>query len=151
MSPEKLKCCPEMAGDNWRDAVDADAIPTPILALVGDAVFHLHVRSRLAAMGCRDPETLHRAASRWVNARAQAMLLKAVETTLSLPEKDIVRRGRNVTSGKAPRGVPVTAYRASNGLESLLGYLHLAGRQDRLLEILEVLWDATRESGEEPS
>jgi len=140
-----------MAAGNRQDSVAAGGIPAPILALVGDAVFHLHVRSRLAAMGCRNPDTLHRRASRWVNAAAQATLLRAVETTLSPSEKDIVRRGRNVTSGRAPRGTSVTAYRASSGLESLLGYLHLAGRQDRLQEILEALWDATREPGEEPS
>ncbi len=136
---------------NRQDGGAVDVIPTPILALVGDAVFHLHVRSKLAAMGYRNSETLHRAACRWVGAGAQATLLRAVETTLSSSEKDIVRRGRNATSGRAPRGVPVTAYRASSGLESLLGYLHLAGREDRLRELLEALWDATRSGGGEES
>jgi ribonuclease-3 family protein len=138
-----------MAADNRQDPAAVEAIPSPILALVGDAVFHLHVRSRLAAVGYCTPASLHRVASRWVNAGAQAALLRGIEATLSPSEKDVVRRGRNATSGRAPRGVSVTAYRASSGLESLLGYLYLAGSQDRLQELLEALWDATQEPGEE--
>lgn len=126
-----------------------DRVPPPVLAAVGDAVLCLYVRARLARNGCRRRQVLHRDSLRWTSAAGQASLLPRLDGILEAAERDVIRRGRNVSTGRGPRGVPVTAYRASTGLEALLGHLYLSGRTERLEIILEAIWDAHRsEEGE---
>jgi len=108
-------------------------------------VYCLYVRARLVRAGCLRPAALHAGTSRRANALAQAGLLRDLDNLLAPEERDIVRRGRNAAGGRAPRGVPAPAYRASTGLEALLGYLYLSGRLQRLDEILDALWDAAQQ------
>lgn len=111
-------------------------LPALVLAYVGDAVYELAVRGHLVNTGLVKVNRLHGEAVKYVNAGAQARILKALEGSLSEEEAAVVRRGRNAKSPHAPRGAGVIEYRHSTALESLIGYLYLKGDAARLSEIM---------------
>lgn len=119
--------------------VDDDVNPAQlsplVLAYVGDAVYELFIRTKLAAHPGKVHD-LHRVAVEYVRAGSQAEIIHDWEPILSDSEKEVVRRGRNAKSG-TPRRTDVVDYRYSTGFEALLGYLYLSGQQERLLELLE--------------
>ena len=108
-----------------------------VLAYVGDAVLEMYVRQLVVSRPNLKPNDLHRAATKFVSAKAQAKALKEIEPTLTEQEADVVRRGRNAKSGGAPKNADVLEYRHSTGFESLLGFLHYKGDHERLAVILE--------------
>jgi ribonuclease-3 family protein len=108
-----------------------------VLAYIGDAVYDLFIRQYLISLGNLKPHHLHRKASMYVSAKAQASVLKALESILTPEEADIVKRGRNAKSGTIPKNTDVLVYRQSTGFEALVGYLFLSGRKDRLRELLD--------------
>ncbi len=118
---------------------EAYRIPPLALAYVGDAVWELEVRVTLIDCGERRPQQLHRLAVQKVKANAQADRLHRIADLLSERERAVVRRGRNAKSRSVPRSATVADYRASTGVEALLGYLYLSGSTDRLREIVQLL------------
>lgn len=113
----------------------AFALPPLALAYVGDAVWEIRVRTMLVRAGERQPRRLHKQAVELVRAAGQADRIHALIERLFDREQQVVKRGRNAKSGSVPRGAKVADYRASTGLEALLGYLYLSGQQQRLAEI----------------
>ena len=108
-------------------------------AYVGDAVFSLYVRTRMLAREHNKVHILHAYDSRIVSASFQAKGYRAIEALLDEEEAGVVRRGRNAKS-TVPKSATVAEYRASTGLEALLGFLYLSGRQERLQELLDILF-----------
>jgi len=108
-----------------------------VLAYVGDAVFELYIRTKLAAYPGKMHQ-LHRMAVKYVQASRQAEIIHAWEPDLTDDEKDVVRRGRNAKGGMSHRG-DVVEYRYSTGMEALLGYLYLSGQEGRLVELLSTV------------
>ncbi len=107
------------------------------LAYLGDAVFELYIREWLVAKeGIRTTGALHRRATRLVCAPAQARMARSLAERLTPEERDVLRRGRNAHCGRVPAGVEVAEYRLATGFESLVGFLHLTGRADRLRLLL---------------
>ena len=113
-----------------------------VLAYVGDAVFEVYVRQRLIAGSSRKPHELHRAATKYVSAAAQARLLQRWAPLLTEEEADIVRRGRNTKSGQPPRNADPADYRQATGLECLVGYLYYQGKKERLEQLMELTFAA---------
>lgn len=107
-----------------------------ILAHIGDAYFHLYIRTRLLQV-TRNITRLHELSAQIVSATAQAKIYQAIENFLTEEERDIFRRGRNAKS-HAPRKVTVAEYHASTGFEALLGVLFLRKNFARLDEICEL-------------
>jgi len=110
-----------------------------VQAYVGDAVFELYVRSRLAAKG-EKVNRLHRDAVDFVSAKAMAEYYRLLEPHLSPAERDVLRRGRNVKSRQI-RSAGITQYHMSTGFEALVGYLFLSGQESRLERLLAILFD----------
>ena len=110
-----------------------------VLAHVGDAYFHLFVRTRLLQV-TRNVTKLHDLSAQIVSATAQAKIYRELETFLTDDERDIFRRGRNAKS-HAPRKATVAEYHASTGFEALLGELFLRQNFSRLNEICERAFD----------
>ena len=106
-----------------------------VLAHVGDAYFHLYVRTRLLQV-TRNVKHLHDLSAQIVSATAQAKTYHEIENLLSDEERDIFRRGRNAKS-HAPRKATIAEYHASTGFEALLGELFLKKNFVRLNEICE--------------
>ena len=125
------------------------------LAYVGDAVWELFVRSKLAAGGgsCVRVNALHCAAEEMVNAEAQSRIVHLLMDFLSKEERDVVRRGRNVKPGHAFRGSDPIDYRYATGFEALLGHMYLSGKTERLRRIMDeaVALGQRKDGVEEPA
>lgn len=116
--------------------VDVKQLHPLVLAYVGDAYFHLFVRTRLLSYEQAKVQALHSFSAQIVSAVWQARAYQGIEAMLTEEEKSIYRRGRNARS-HAPRSASVAEYHASTGFESLLGSLYLSEQNERLYEIAE--------------
>ncbi|MDK2992854.1 MAG: mini-ribonuclease [Clostridiales bacterium] len=108
------------------------------LAYIGDAVYELFVRTRMATRYNISAHELNKKTVALVNAKAQAEMLKRLEGMLNEEEADIVRRGRNTKSSNVPRHTSPIQYRYATGFEALIGYIYLKGDHDRLRYLLEM-------------
>ena len=121
--------------------VDIHEMSPLALAFVGDAVLELLVRQRLLETTRLLPGKLHSTATHYVSAHAQHLELALVEPLLTEEEQAVLRRGKNASKASVAKHATPQEYRASTGFECLLGWLHLKGRDDRVQELFEVLWN----------
>ena len=110
------------------------------LAFVGDAVLELLVRARLVGTTRMQPNRLHTVATHYVSAHAQSRELEILEPLLTEAEASVLRRGKNASKASVAKHATVQEYRASTGLECLLGWLYLQGQTQRVQELFEALW-----------
>jgi len=105
------------------------------MAYIGDTVWDLMIRSRLAFQRL-NVRHMHQRAIQSVNAHAQAQALNRLEGCLAEDEEEIVRRGRNAhAKHPCPKNQNPADYAAATGLEALIGYLYLTGQDARLLHL----------------
>lgn len=118
--------------------VDVNLINGIALAFEGDAVYSYYVRRHLIFQGQTKPSQLHRLATRYVSAKAQANLITAMlaEKRLTEKEEDIYRRGRNTNSHTKAKNADVVTYRMSTGFEAVMGYLDMTNQTERLEELV---------------
>ena len=109
------------------------------LAYVGDAIYEIYIRDYLIEQGETKPNKLHRAATNYVSANAQAYLIQRMlkDNLLTDDEENFYRRGRNAKSHTSAKNADVTTYRIATGFESLMGYLHLTKQTSRLEELID--------------
>jgi ribonuclease-3 family protein len=103
-----------------------------MLAFVGDAAYELRVRLRVSASGALHSERLHRDATRYVRASAQAQAMRALFDGLPEAEQRLVKRARNKRSATKPKNADPVDYKWATAFEALLGYYCLTGRTERL-------------------
>lgn len=116
------------------------ALLSPLaLAFVGDAVYSLLTRERLAAQGIH-PSRLHGLSVKLVSAPAQAAAAAQIVPLLSEGEAAVYKRGRNAHTSTTPKNATNQEYHAATGLEALFGYLHLKGESARIAQLFEVIW-----------
>lgn len=115
------------------------------LAFVGDAVYGLLVRQRLAETN-RPIGELHRLSVTFVNANSQAEAFKVIEPILTEKEISQYKHGRNLHTNNVPKQSTVAQYHSATGLEALFGYLHLSGQFDRINELFELIWQSATKS-----
>ncbi|NQD65871.1 Mini-ribonuclease 3 [Bacillus haikouensis] len=125
------------------EQIDAKQINALALAYMGDAVYETYVRQLLLTKGKIKPNQLHRAATNYVSAKAQAAILKNLfeEDCLTEEEINIVKRGRNAKSGSVPKNTDVQTYNHSTAFEALVGYLFLLNRTERLEELIKIIFE----------
>ncbi len=111
-----------------------------VLAFVGDAVYGLMVRTRLAQIN-RSSGDLHALSVKYVSATAQADAFSVIEGCLSEKELAIFRRGRNFHTSNTPKNATGGQYHTATGLECLFGFLHLSGQNERAEELFEMIWN----------
>ncbi len=116
---------------------DIEMLNPLVLAYMGDAVYEVFVRNNIISRGIWQPKQFHKESVSFVKAAAQAEFLESIRELLDEEEEDIVRRGRNAKSGTVPKNAELMDYRNATGFESLIGYLYLKGRFDRLNIIFE--------------
>jgi len=109
------------------------------LAFVGDSVFELMVRERLVRQGGMPSGKLHSMAVERVRATAQALAYNGVLAACTEPERDILRRGRNVSLSRMPKSCTPQEYHRATAIEALLGYLYLGGEQARLEDVFALI------------
>ena len=105
--------------------LDVNLINGIALAFEGDAVYSLYIRRHLIFQGQTKPNQLHRLATRYVSAKAQASLIEKMldQEVLTEKELDIYKRG-------------VITYKMSTGFEAVMGYLHMTEDLTRLEELI---------------
>lgn len=118
--------------------IDEKQLNSLALAYMGDAVFEIYVRRHLLQNGRVRPNNLHREATHYVSAKAQSQVIHQLLDSDQLTDEEVavVKRGRNAKSGTVPKNTDVQTYRYSTAFESLLGYLYLSGKEERLEEII---------------
>ena len=77
----------------------------------------------------------------YVKASAQSKMIEKLKQILSEEEIAIVKRARNADSNTIPKNSSVIEYKNATSLEGLLGYLFLTGKKDRLLYILDYVYN----------
>ena len=113
--------------------------PALVLAYIGDAVYEVFTRKKVLSMHPSMPaHKLHIQNVGYVKAKAQSNAMLVIEPILSEKELGIYKRGRNAKSATVPKNADLTDYRRATGFEALIGYLHLAGEEDRLQELMEI-------------
>lgn len=115
------------------------------LAFIGDAVMSLKIREMFVKQGYQKPNQLHRLTASWVSAKAQARFLTELMDRNFFDEEElqIIYRGRNATLHTTAKNADVITYRLATGLEAIIGYYHIYGKQERL----DLLWKTIMEIG----
>lgn len=111
------------------------------LAWVGDAVFELAVRTRLAEHSPAASGDLHRRATAIVCAKGQAHLLDDILDSEAFPltdqEQNVLKRARNFHASSMPKYADPATYQRATAFEALIGWLWLQGRRDRALAFID--------------
>ncbi|MBZ2130699.1 Mini-ribonuclease 3 [Streptococcus gordonii] len=118
---------------------DVNLINGIALAFEGDAVYSMYIRRHLIFQGLTKPNQLHREATKYVSAKAQANLISLMleEGILTEKEEDIYKRGRNANSHTKAKNTDIVTYRMSTGFEAVMGYLHMTEDIERLEELID--------------
>ena len=109
------------------------------LAYLGDAAYEVYIRQHLLTKGISKPTKLQHIATHYVSAKAQAALIDLMkeDKLLSDEEWSYFKRGRNANSHTHAKNTSVMNYRISTGFEAVMGYLKLAGKEERLAELAQ--------------
>lgn len=107
------------------------------LAFVGDGVYDLFVRERLVCEANRPVKKLNEEKISIVRCSSQAKLVEKLMPILTEEELDVLKRGRNAHTQHIPKNATSADYHSATALEALLGYLYLAGRIERIRELLK--------------
>lgn len=118
------------------DKQKANNLSPVVLAFVGDAVYSLFVREKLAFLSDSKSGELNKLATAEVKATAQAEFIREIMPLLTEEEIAIFKRARNTKKKTKAKSASVTDYNASTGFEALVGYLYVTGDLDRLNYIL---------------
>ncbi|WZL72655.1 ribonuclease III domain-containing protein [Clostridiaceae bacterium 35-E11] len=112
-------------------------IPPLVLAYIGDAIYEVYIRTYILHKYGGNVNQLHKVATKFVKAGAQAHVAHELEKELNEEEWTILKRGRNQKSGSMPKNASVADYKYATGFETLVGHLYLLKRTERLEEIIK--------------
>ncbi|MDO4545870.1 MAG: ribonuclease III domain-containing protein [Bacillota bacterium] len=118
-------------------ADDVKKINTTALAYMGDAVYEQAVREHILSKGSYNVNKLHRMSVRFVNASAQAAIIKTIFEELTEQEQALVKRARNRKSATRAKNADPVTYKWATAFEALVGYLYLSEERERLEWLLE--------------
>ena len=109
------------------------------LAYLGDSVYDLYIREYLISKNIVNVNELQSESIKYVSAKSQSYYLDKISEFLTEKELDIVKRGRNHKSHKAPKNTDIVTYKNATGLETLIGYLYLEDkvRLDEIMKLIE--------------
>ena len=110
------------------------------LAFVGDSVYGLMVRTKLAEVE-RPVGELHKISVKYVNANAQSKAFELIKEQLTDEEMCIYKRGRNNHVGQIPKNATSSVYHSATGVEALFGFLYLKGETERLNMLFNLIWE----------
>ena len=122
-------------------SAQVNAISNTALALVGDGVYELLVRSYLCTQGDQTVLKLHRDTVEMVKAPAQAKFADKLKPHLTEDEYAYYRRGKNAHTHAAPKSATRVEYAKATGLEALFGALYLLGCTERINQLFYILME----------
>ena len=103
-----------------------------VLAFIGDAVYSLYVREKLAFNSDLKVGGLNNISAKTVSAKAQAEYMQTLMPILTEEELAIYKRARNTKKGTRAKNANVQEYNTSTGFEAVVGYLYVIGETERL-------------------
>ena len=118
------------------DKAKAKTMQPLVLAMIGDSVQTLFVRTYIADKFGVKVNKMNKMVSSVVKAGAQFKTFKKIEESLTEEEQDVARRARNTHIHSKAKNFSYAEYIYATALEALIGYLHLTGEKARLNEIL---------------
>ena len=109
------------------------------LAYIGDSVLDLYVKKHFVLQANMQVQKYHRLVTAVVSAVNQAAFMDAYVPGLSEEEQGVYHRGRNASVHTKAKNATMAEYKKATGLEALLGYLYLSGKEERLTELMSEL------------
>ena len=112
-----------------------------VLAYLGDGIYENYIRRYLIEKGIANVNDLQKESVNYVSAKSQAKYLQEMmdKNFLSDNEITVVKRARNYKTTSHPKNCDIVTYKYATGLESLIGYLDLEGKKDRIDEIMNFI------------
>lgn len=112
-----------------------------VLAYLGDTIYENYIRRYLIKQGIANVNDLQKEAVNFVSAKSQAAFLTKMMDNNFLNEEEItiVKRARNYKTTSHPKNCDIVTYKYATGLESLIGYLELENRKERIDEIMNFI------------
>lgn len=112
-----------------------------VLAYLGDTIYENYVRKYLISQGIANVNDLQKQAIYYVSAKSQAIYLQEMIGNDFLTEEEItvVKRARNYKTTSHPKNCDIVTYKCATGLESLIGYLDLENKKERIDEIMNFI------------
>ena len=105
-------------------------------AHIGDAVWELFIRE-FVIQKFSVQKTIHTETVKYVNADFQSSLIELLEPYLTDDEKELLKRGRNLSLTISKKHNPQT-HRLATAFEVLIGYFYL-NNKPRLNQIFEII------------
>lgn len=118
--------------------IRVNQINATTLAYLGDSVFEVYIREHLINNGIYKVDRLHKAATKYVSAKAQSMIISKLreEKFLTDEEEVVYKRGKNRHTNTLPKNTSLMTYKEATGFEALIGYLYMLRKNDRVIEII---------------
>ncbi len=106
------------------------------LSFVGDGVHTLFIRTMCLEKSPFHNNELHNLTAQRVCATKQAFDAKAILPLLNEEELFIYKKAKNAKTHSLPKNATLMDYHLATALEAVIGYLYLAGQNERLEELL---------------
>ena len=121
--------------------MDVNCINVITLAYMGDAIYEVYIREECIKKGIIKVEDLQKEVVKYVSAKGQAQILNKLleENKLTEEEIEIIKRGRNNKRSIHPKHTNLATYKLATGFETLIGYLYLSQKFERLENILKTI------------
>ena len=112
-----------------------------VLAYLGDTVYENYIRKYLISKNIANVNDLQKEAVKYVSAKSQAQFLTELvdKSFFTDEELTIIKRARNYKTKSHPKNCDIITYKYATGLESLIGYLELEGKHERIEEIMNFI------------
>jgi ribonuclease III family protein len=127
---------------------DPNELSVSSLAYLGDCVFELYIRLYVLQKSGKPTKSVHKEAVRIVSAKAQAHSFRILLDLLDEEETHVFKRGRNSHSKSTAKNASLVDYRVATGFETLIGYLFLHKREERIKELIEKMIEYSLKHGE---
>ncbi len=137
MSDQRVQERQSMFHDSYQS--DPRLLPVSALAYIGDSVYELHTRLKMLAVTQGKSKGIHRQTIAKVNATAQSDAAHRLLDRLTEEELLVFKRGRNAHTRSMAKNAAAADYQTATGLETLIGFLFLMKREDRLDELFSII------------
>lgn len=118
-------------------------VNTLVLAYFGDTIYEDYVRLYLIKQGINHVKQLQEQSRNYVSAKSQSQILKHLinENIFTDEELEVIKRGRNTKTNSHPKSVDIITYKEATALETLIGYLKLENKEERIQEIMNKIFN----------
>ena len=123
--------------------MDTEKTNVLVLAYLGDSLYESIVREYLIKKNISNVNDLQSKSLNYVSAKSQARILQELIDNGILTDEElvIVKRGRNHKSTRHPKSCDAITYKHATAFETLIGYLHLKNKDERILEIMQTIFE----------